>query len=319
MRQNHDDRTFVKPSSSVWRLSKQKIAMALQHALYKVFPPHSWRATVEDILTRQGDTTNPTERYMIHNLLYFSEKRVEDVMVPRADIIAVDVTMSLEDLLDIFRTCTHSRVPVYRQTLDDPLGMVHLKDVVFPKNFPKHQSAPTQSCDGQGRKGTTLLKDIIREIIFVPPSMSALNLLAKMQATHTHLALVVDEHGGTDGLVSIENLVEEIVGEIQDEHDSEAEYAIVKKGPGIFEVDARTPVSTLEDHLDMPLLLGEQMEDIDTLGGLVFALAGRVPQRREIITHPQGLEFEITEADPRRIKRLRVLRTSDRKKAPSTK
>ena len=228
-------------------------------------------------------------------------------MVPRADIIAVDDTVTVDELMRVFRQAEHSRVPVYRQTLDDPRGMVHIRDLM---------SWITTEAEAGGNgsldlgkvdlKRTVASINITREILYVPDSMSVLDLLLKMQTTRLHLALVVDEYGGTDGLVSIEDLVEEVVGEIADEHDVEDE-PLIRSDPRLGLVaDARTPIEDLEKHLALELVSGEQEEDIDTLGGLVFSIAGRIPARGELVRHPSGIEFEVLEADPRRIKKLRI-------------
>jgi len=312
--------------------------------------PHSWlaalraklglpgaptlRAMLEDALKGAGDghAFSAEEREMLLRILRFGGLRVVDVMVPRADIIAVDENESLWELLRTFDTAGVSRLPLFRETLDDPRGMVHIKDVMrwlIGEALGRPASeGHVQSAQGRGpaelasRAATELAavpelgranlsKPIAsarlrRPMIFVPPSMPAANLLIRMQSTHIHMALVVDEYGGTDGLVTIEDLVEQIVGEIEDEHD-EAEAAHIVQDPKLGLVTAaRTPVRELEDHLGLKLLKPEEAEDIDTLGGLVFALLGRVPARGELIRHPAGLEFEVLDADPRRVKKLRI-------------
>ena len=205
----------------------------------------------------------------------------------------------------VFRKAEHSRVPVYRETLDDPRGMIHIRDLM---------SWITEEANGDDGLdlGKVDLKrsvgsiNIARELIYVPGSMSVLDLLLKMQTSQLHLALVVDEYGGTDGLVSIEDLVEEVVGEIADEHDVEEEPMIrVDPRLGLI-VDARIPVEDLEEHLGVELVSDEQEEDIDTLGGVVFSITGRIPSRGELVHHPSGIEFEVLDADPRRIRKLRI-------------
>jgi len=313
--------------------------------------PHSWlaalraklglpgaptlRAMLEDALKGAGDghAFSAEEREMLLRILRFGALRVVDVMVPRADIIAVDENESLWELLKTFDTAGVSRLPLFRETLDDPRGMVHVKDVMrwlIGEALGRPASeGHVQSAQGRGSADRTsqtatelaaavpdlgranLSKPIAsarlrRPMIFVPPSMPAANLLIRMQSTHIHMALVVDEYGGTDGLVTIEGLVEQIVGEIEDEHD-EVEAAHIVQDPKLGLVTAaRTPVRELEDHLGLKLLKPEEAEDIDTLGGLVFALLGRVPARGELIRHPAGLEFEVLDADPRRVKKLRI-------------
>ena len=235
----------------------------------------------------------------------FGKLTVEDVMVPRADIIAVDESVSLEDLMWVFRKAEHSRLPVYRDTLDDPLGMIHIRDLM------SWITEEADSDDGLDLGKVNLKRSIAsihiaRELIFVPGSMSVLDLLLKMQTSQLHLALVVDEYGGTDGLVSIEDLVEEVVGEIADEHDVEDEPMIhVDPRLGLI-ADARTPVEDLEQHLGVELVTEAQDEDIDTIGGVVFSIMGRIPARGELVRHPSGIEFEVLDADPRRIKKLRI-------------
>jgi len=236
----------------------------------------------------------PTERAMLSNLLRFGELRVDDVMVPRADIAAVERATGMAELVKLFAEVGHSRLPVYRETLDDVIGMVHVRDLL-----------PLW-----GSEEGFALERVARRVLFVPPSMRVVDLLLQMRTTRIHMALVVDEYGGTDGLVTIEDLVEEIVGDIQDEHDNEESPQLVEKPGGVIEADARTPVEDLEKRLGVTLLDEDREEDIDTLSGLVSTLAGRVPSRGELIAHPAGVEFEVADADPRRVKRLRIRRTA---------
>jgi len=239
---------------------------------------------------------------MLANLLKFGGLKISDVMVPRADIIAVEESVALSELVRIFREAQHSRLPVYRETLDDPLGMIHVKDVLaLVKTGP----------DGALVWTDTPVAKLRREVLFVPPAMPALDLLLKMQSSHIHLALVVDEYGGTDGLVSIEDLVEEIVGDIDDEHDVDEEARLVARTDGSFDADARVDLDDLKARTGIDLASGEEGEDVDTLGGLVSSLLGRVPVRGEIVAHPAGFEFEVLEADPRRVKLLRVRRVAE--------
>ncbi len=264
------------------------------------------RELIEDALARsKSDTLSAQERSMLLRILRFGKLTVEDVMVPRADIIAIDESVSLEDLMWVFRKAEHSRLPVYRETLDDPLGMIHIRDLM------SWITEEANSDDGLDLGKVNLKRSvasihIARELIYVPGSMSVLDLLLKMQTSQLHLALVVDEYGGTDGLVSIEDLVEEVVGEIADEHDVEDEPMIrVDPRLGLI-ADARTPVEDLEQHLGVELVTEEQDEDIDTIGGVVFSIMGRIPARGELVRHPSGIEFEVLDADPRRIKKLRI-------------
>ncbi len=287
------------------------------------------RATLEAELKAAGDghAFSTEEREMLLRILRFGALRVHDVMVPRADIIAVDENEPIRELLRTFDVAGVSRVPLFRESLDDPRGMVHVKDLLRWL----YGDAAGRTADGDGPMGerphgalqstpaepaldlsrTDLSKPIAstklrRPMIYAPPSMPAANLLIRMQSTHIHMALVVDEYGGTDGLVTIEDLVEQIVGDIEDEHDEvEAAHIISDSKLGLLTA-ARTPVRELEQHLGIQLLKEEEEADIDTLGGLVFALVGRVPARGELIRHPAGVEFEVLDADPRRVKKLRV-------------
>ena len=265
----------------------------------------SLRESIEDVLEEtQGETADfsDEERHMLKNLLGFRDVRLDDVMVPRADIDAVDVDISMRDLLALFADCGHSRMPVYRETLDQPIGMVHVKDIL----------SSVQSGLGQDRpkRQTIELTPLVRPVLFVPPSMPAMELLVKMQATRGHMALVIDEYGGTDGLVTIEDLIEEIVGEIEDEHDEEEELLKPLNEDGHWRAQARLPLSEMESALNISLANVEGYDDMDTLGGLVFAAAGRVPERGEMIAHDMGdgraLEFIIHDGDARRIKQLDV-------------
>lgn len=240
------------------------------------------------------------ERDMLINILKFGDLRVEDVMVPRADIQSVEENETLEGLLAVLTEAAHSRLPVYRDTLDDPIGMVHIKDVV-------RLLAQQRNANGHSAPSQDPVAQIRREVLFVPPSMPVVDLFLKMQATHIHMALVIDEYGGTDGLVTIEDLVEEIVGEIEDEHDTDTSPHLKVRSEGGYTADARVEIKDLEEILDVDFLPDDQEEDIDTLGGLVFSLVGRVPQRGELVSHPLGFDFEVMDADPRRIKRLRII------------
>ncbi len=219
--------------------------------------------------------------------------RVEDVAVPRAEIAAVPLDIRKDDLVQVFRETGYSRLPVYEENLDNPVGMVHLKDLALNHGF-------------NGGGGRFALKKLLRPLLFVPPSMPIGVLLQKMQGSRIHMALVVDEYGGVDGLVTIEDLIEQVIGEIEDEHDVEEDSLFVKEGPGCYTAQARTPLEEFEAEIGMKLTDAESEEEIDTLGGLVFLLLGYVPARGEVVMHPSGAEFEVLEADPRRIKRLRV-------------
>ncbi|MGH6718146.1 MAG: hemolysin family protein [Alphaproteobacteria bacterium] len=234
----------------------------------------------------------PTERVMLANLLRFGELRVNDVMVPRADLVAVEHTIGLEDLVRVMIEEGHSRLPVYRDNVDDVIGLVHVRDLL-----PFWGGA--QPFD---------LHRILRRALFVPPSMRVLDLLLQMRTSRMHLALVVDEYGGVDGLVTIEDLVEEIVGEIQDEHDVEEGPMLVERPGRMIEANARAPIEELEARLGVRLLDPDEEEDVDTVSGMVTSFLGRVPVRGELFTHPAGVEFDVLDADPRRVKRVRVRR-----------
>lgn len=222
----------------------------------------------------------------------FEQLRVYDVMVPRAEIKAVEAGTGIEELIAYFAEVTHSRLPVFRETLDDPIGFVHIKDLVGEL-----------ASDGPSPRRP--LERLHREVLYVPPSMKLTDLLVKMQATRIHLALVVDEYGGTDGLVTLEDLVEVIVGDIEDEHDDE-EAMFVRRSPRVWEADARTEIEDFLSETGVDLSVEENGADIDTLGGVAFALAGKVPVRGEVLRHPGGAEIEIVDADTRRIRRLRL-------------
>jgi magnesium and cobalt transporter len=252
----------------------------------------SVRDTLDELIEEREDAEIPVdedERTLLANILDLRDRTVHDVMVPRADVVAVPVNADLEAVIGKMTREGHSRLPVYRDTLDDSLGMVHIKDVLAWPGIPAEFS----------------LSDILRQILFVSPSMRVLELLLEMRVRRVHMALVVDEFGGIDGLVTIEDLVEEIVGEIEDEHDVADEPELVLRPDGSLDADARATIESLEE-IAGPVVTVDEREDIDTLGGLVFSLAGRVPIRGELIRHESGLEFEIIDADPRRIKRLRV-------------
>jgi CBS domain containing-hemolysin-like protein len=252
------------------------------------------------------------ERRLLQNILELRDVRISDVMIPRADIDAVPDTITLAGLLATFKEAGHSRLPVFRETLDDPVGFVHAKDVMI--------RVAEEASRGEGLDfGAVDLArplaelDIVRPILFVPPSMPAMDLMVRMQANRTQLALVVDEYGGTDGLVSLEDLIETVVGDIEDEYDWPDEPTMTEAGEGVFLADARVAVDDFEKEAGVKFPEGEFLEEVDTLGGVVFALTGRVPVRGEIVTAEQlpGFEFEVLDADPRRIKRVKVTVSAD--------
>ena len=266
----------------------------------------SVRETLEEIIEERADDAAPIgddERLLLTNILNLRGRTVGDVMVPRADIVAVEVETPLKDIVAIIAEQGHTRLPVYRGTLDDAIGMAHIKDLFL----------------WEGREQDFKLAEHLRRILFVAPSMEVLELLLEMRARRSHMALVVDEYGGVDGLATIEDLVEEIVGEIEDEHDRTDEPILRENTDGSFTADARVTLEALEEKFG-PFMEPEERENIDTLGGLVFALAGRVPIRSELLSHPGGLEFEVLQADPRRVHRVKVRRSAplDQDKSAAT-
>jgi len=279
-----------------------EIAARLAQAVRGLRKDSTMRESLEEVIEeseRETQDLSSQERLMLANLLTFGELSVSDVMVPRADIVAVEEQTPFAEAVALFREAEHSRLPIYRDTLDDPLGMVHIKDIVALVEI---------GGDGQLHWPPTPLSKLKREVLFVPAAMPALDLLMKMQATRIHMALVVDEYGGTDGLVTIEDLVEEIVGDIDDEHDVDETPELVARPDGKFDADARVSLEDFRERTGIDLTEMETEEDVDTLGGVVAAALGRVPVRGEIVSYA-GVEFEILEADPRRAKRLRVRAT----------
>ena len=276
-----------------------EIAARLAQAVRGLRKDSTMRESLEEVIEeseRETQELTSQERMMLANLLTFGGLSVSDVMVPRADIVAVEEQTPFAEVVALFREAQHSRLPIYRETLDDPLGMLHIKDVFA-----------LIETDSEGRLSwpPTPVTKLKREVLFVPAAMPALDLLLKMQATRIHLALVVDEYGGTDGLVSIEDLVEEIVGDIDDEHDVEEEPEIVAHPDGKYTADARVELEDFKERTGIELTATDSEEDVDTLGGVVAAALGRVPVRGEIVSYG-GVEFEVLEADPRRAKRLRI-------------
>jgi len=250
------------------------------------------RGALEELIEEYPDAETPIDdeqRVLLENILNLRDRTIADVMVPRADIVAINVDAKLDEIIALINEEAHSRVPVFQETLDAAIGMVHIKDVL----------AAQQKGNGFG------LRAIIRPVLFVAPSMQVLELLLEMRVKRTHMALVVDEFGGVDGLLTIEDLVEEIVGEIEDEHDQDDEPTWSLRPDGAMDADARLEIEDFEKVVG-DVLSDEEREEMDTLGGLVFSLAGRVPVRGELVRHESGLEIEILDADPRRIKKLRV-------------
>ena len=280
--------------------------------LFGLEPP-SVRDDIEDAIDESAAAEfTPQERAILKNVLALHDVRVADVMLPRADIVAIPLDSTLREALNLFRTAGHSRLPVYAETLDDPRGMIHIRDfLTFLASDPRFgaAAAPAETGNKAAPPGLDMqLADarILRPVLYAPPSMPALDLLLRMQMSRTHMALVIDEYGGTDGLVSIEDVVESIVGDIEDEHD-ETETPVHAAGDGGFIVEARAPLEAVSEAVGFDFASLADAEEVDTIGGLLTASAGRVPGRGEILKGPGDFEFEILDADPRRIKRLKLM------------
>ena len=248
-----------------------------------------------DDLPSEGPAIDPNERLLLGNVLKMRAVTAWDIMVPRPDIVAVEVNTAMPDVLTLLMKERHSRLPVYRETLDDVVGMVHVKDVAVLVAEPRGVSDPAHPP----------LADIVRNMLFVSPAVRVLDLMLEMRLKRTHMALVVDEYGGVDGLVTIEDIVEQIVGKIEDEHDSDETLSIIQKPDGTIIVDARVTLSDFEERFGT-IFSDDEREATDTLGGLVITLAGHVPVRGELVKHPSGIEFEIIDGDPRRVHQLRL-------------
>jgi CBS domain containing-hemolysin-like protein len=266
---------------------------------------------------------SPEERAMLKNILGLRERRLEDLMVPRADIVAVDQDISLGELVKVFEDAGHSRLVAYNDTLDEPVGLIHIRDLI---GFMAKRAAVDQRGNAKRRRPLPAGLDfkavdlaaslsstgLMRTILFVPPSMPAVDLLAKMQATRIHLALVIDEYGGTDGLVSIEDIVEQIVGDIEDEHDERASPDVAGQPDGSFVADARASLEEVTAVIGPEFDVGEVADEVDTLGGYLVVQVGRVPVRGELMSGPRGFEIEVLDADPRRVKKVKIYRGKDR-------
>ena len=283
--------------------SRASLLDRLRHLLGRP-PEHSLRESIAELVQEAADEQvvagaqpelDRQERVLIANVLHLRETTADDVMVPRADIVAMRVDVTLEQALQQIRAEGHSRLPVFREQLDDIVGMVHIKDVFAYVGRPEAFS----------------LEAILRRPLMVAPQVPVLDLLLQMRQQRMHLALVIDEYGGVDGLVTIEDLVETIVGDIADEHDEVQAAMVVERADGTLDVNARLPVEEFEHRMGQVLSEDERDADIDTVGGLVFTLAGRVPTKGEVISHPSGIEFRVLDADPRRIRRLRVRRAAE--------
>jgi hemolysin (HlyC) family protein len=262
-------------------------------------------------------TFSAGERAMLNNILRLREVRVEDVMVPRADVEAVEISTTLGDLMSVFEQSGHSRMPVYAETLDDPRGMIHIRDIMGHitrlARVKKSRAAKTvtprpAALDLSNVDLTKSIGDLnlIRSVLFVPPSMLASDLMTRMQAARTQMALVIDEYGGTDGLVSLEDIVEMVVGDIEDEHDDD-EPLITQTGEGVFIVDAKAEIDDVAAKIGDDFKPGQHGEYVDTIGGMIFNTLGRVPARGEVVQAIPGFEFHVLDADPRRVKRVRIV------------
>ena len=248
--------------------------------------------TVLDSDLKDTEGISKHERLMLLNILKIDGIRSSDIMIPRADIGAVELNDSFEKVLEVFIKEAHSRVPIYEKNLDNIIGMIHIKDLVNYQN--------------QKKTETNFLQNLKREILEIPPSMPVLDLLLKMQLTRLHMGIVIDEYGCTDGLVTIEDVIEEITGEIEDEHDEKNLPMLIKSSLNTFEASARIEIDELQKVTNVEFLNSYDNDDVDTLGGLIFSLTGRVPQRGEIIKHSSGTTFEIKDADPMKIKSVKV-------------
>jgi magnesium and cobalt transporter len=279
--QPEHERSFARLRNFLRMIRRPRNGESLREALDEM---------IEEPAADDREPLSGHERVLIGNILKVHGQTAADVMVPRVDIVALDIETPFREVVECMVEQGHSRVPVYRETLDDVIGFIHVKDVLGPvaeRREPK-------------------LAPLLRKVLFVAPSVPILDLLVQMRQARTHIAMVVDEFGGIDGLVTIEDLIEEIVGEIEDEHDEAEGPSLVERTDGSLIADARTPIELLEEYQGTRLRPSGDQEEVDTLGGLVSSLAGRVPERGEVIAHPSGIEFEVLDADPRRIKRLRV-------------
>jgi len=279
---------------------------------------------VRSIANDMNGEVTPAEQAMFQNILHLRQVRVEDVMVPRAEIEAVEISTTLGELINVFERCAHSRMPVYVESLDDPRGMVHIQDILAHIS---RAARPANSSEGDPAVGPILELDnidlgksigeldLMRPLLFVPPSMLASDLMSRMQASRIQMALVIDEYGGTDGLVSLEDIVEMVVGDIEDEHDEE-EPLIEQISEGVFVVDAKAEIDEVAAAIGGDFRGEEHSEEVDTIGGMIFNTLGRVPTRGEVVMAIPGFEFHVLDADPRRVKRVRIVqgRGADRRR-----
>jgi CBS domain containing-hemolysin-like protein len=302
-------------------LVREKRESWLNRMMRTVFgwSPTSIRSDLKVLLDGAAAETgfSPDESRMLKNILGMRERRLDDLMVPRADIVAVQQNIPLGELVKVFENASHSRLVVYNDTLDEPVGMVHIRDLIAFMTARATVSAEANAARAEplpsGLDFAALdlamalsATKIIRTILFVPPSMPAIDLLAKMQATRIHLALVIDEYGGTDGLASIEDIVEEIVGDIEDEHDEATERAVIRQPDGSFLAVGRANLEEAVAVIGAEFDVGDAAEEVDTIGGYIVTLIGRMPVRGELVPGPGTFEIEILDADPRRVKRVRI-------------
>src|SRR5437588_2469015 len=312
------------PSAPIREVGDSWIARVFR-ALFN-WKPSSARADLQTVLENGafGETGfSRQDCIMLTSSLAVLGRSVDDVMVPLADIIAVQQEISLGELIKVFEGAGHSRLFVYNDTLDDPVGMAHIRDVIGYMVRHAQRSAATKTKRKKPFPAGLDLKaidlsvslaaaKIIREILFVPPSMPAIDLLAKMQATRIHLALVIDEYGGTDGIVSMEDVVEEVFGEIEDEHDEDETPAVVRQPDGSFLADARAQLEDVVVTVGPEFEIGDVTDEVDTLAGYVMTRAGRLPSRGEVVQGPGNYEIEVLDSDPRRLKKLRITRSNGR-------
>jgi CBS domain containing-hemolysin-like protein len=309
---------LARRSNGLARDHRESLLNRMMRALFG-WSPTSIRSDLKVLLEGEAAAEtgfSPDESRMLKNILGLRERRLDDLMVPRADIVAVQQDIRIGELFKVFENATHSRLVVYNDTLDEPVGMVHIRDLIaFMTARATVQQDTGAAASGEGLNLAAVdltmplsATRIIRTILFVPPSMPAIDLLAKMQATHTHLALVIDEYGGTDGLASIEDIVEEIVGDIEDEHDEAAERAVVRQPDGSYVAAGRASLDEAVAVIGAEFDVGDAAEEVDTVGGLIVTQIGRVPVRGELVSGPGPFEIEILDADPRRVKRVRIYR-----------
>jgi CBS domain containing-hemolysin-like protein len=321
----HEKRNLPVPAAQAGNGDSDGFFVRLARALFG-WKNGPTRADIEVVLEAAGPGeagVSPEERTMIRNILALRGRRIEDVMVPRGDIVAVQIDISIGELVKVFEKASHSRLVAYNDTLDDPVGMIHIRDLIAfmtamaavdPSKPTKRKKKRIADLDLGAIDLSMPLSStkIMREMLFVPPSMPALDLLEKMQATRIHLALVVDEYGGTDGLVSMEDIVEQIVGEIADEHDEDELPSVVGQLDGSFVADARASLGDVTAAVGVAFDVGDAAEEVDTLGGYLMTQVGRLPLRGELVQGPPGFEIEVLDSDPRRIKKVRIHRRKDR-------